>query len=77
MYRLFNEDLSNMDVYNSDNYDDYSFQDSLKEGKIYVEFSEGGNNATENGDDYWGYGLCFKIHLEYELFVGYSYENYS
>jgi len=77
MYRMFEEDFSEMDVFSSDNYDDYSFQDILKEGKIHVEFSEGGNNATENGDDYWGYGLCFTINLDEELFVGYNYENYS
>jgi len=77
MYRLLGEDLGNMDVYNSDNYDDGSFQDIFKQGKIHVEFSDGGNNATENGDDYWGYGLCFTIDLDEEIFVGYSYENYS
>jgi len=77
MYRVFQENLGDMDVFSSDNYDDYSFRDMLMTGKIHVEFSEGGNNATENGDDYWGYGLIFTVDLDQELFVGYSYENYS
>lgn len=77
MYRLLKEDFSQMDVFNSENYDDDSFIDIMKKRQIFVEFSEGGNNATENGDNYWGYGFCFKIDLDEDFFIGYHYENYS
>jgi len=44
---------------------------------LKIELTVGGNNATENGDDYWGYGWIFTIDLENELFVGFEEENYS
>jgi len=49
----------------------------LKENQLILEWTIGGNNATENGDDYWGYGWTFTIDLDSELFVGFHFENYS
>lgn len=78
MYNALTSGLSgDFEMLSSDNYDDYSLIATLKEGQLLIELSEGGNNTTENGDDFWGYGLQFVVDLEYELFVGYSYENYS
>lgn len=49
----------------------------LLENRLELVWTIGGNNATENGDDYWGYGWRFTIDLDNELFVGYSEENYG
>jgi len=76
MYARFDNIPDEAEVPNSDM---GCFLDYVDIGKdtVVVEWSIGGNNATENGDDYWGYGWRFTINLEYELFVGYSEENYS
>lgn len=78
MYQfLLSEHTNDFEMLSSDNYYDSDLIETLKDDRLLIELSEGGNNATENGDDYWGYGLQFTVDLEYELFVGYSYENYS
>lgn len=77
MYRVLKQDFSELEVNNSDDYDDDYLASLLKDGLVEIEFSEHGNNATENGDDYWGFGFIFTIDLENELFVGYRYENYG
>ena len=48
-----------------------------KNNKITFEFSVSGNNATENGNDYWDYGWTFVVDLETDLFIDFYYENYS
>lgn len=67
---------SEMDCNNSDNSDDSILK--IVDGKITIEFSEGGNDANESTNhNEWGYGYFFTIDLENELFVGFSTENYS
>jgi len=78
MYAFLLADYTNdFEMITSDSHDDSILSSVLDENKLLIELSEGGNNATENGDDYWGYGLRFIVDMENELFVGYSYENYS
>jgi len=77
LYEALNQDFSDFDTPSSDNYDDSILIKYLSEKQLYLELSVGGNNATENGDDYWGYGYGFTIDLDTELFVGYDFENYS
>ena len=78
MYSFLLSNYTNdFEMITSASYDDSILSSVLHENKLFIELSEGGNNATENGDDYWGYGLQFVVDLESELFVGYSYENYS
>lgn len=76
MYRMFDNIPDEAESPNSSMgcTDDYL---DLGKNLIDLEWSIGGNNATENGDDYWGYGWIFTINLEEELFVGYKEENYS
>ncbi|MES2864106.1 MAG: hypothetical protein V4666_08310 [Bacteroidota bacterium] len=76
MYKRFDNIPDDAEVPNSET---GSFLDyvNIEEEIMSVEWSIGGNNATENGDDYWGYGWVFEINLDYELFVGYREENYS
>jgi hypothetical protein len=76
MYKMFNELPKDAEVPNSTMgcFSDYV---NIEEDTVSVEWSIGGNNATENGDDYWGYGWVFDINLEYELFTNYRFENYS
>lgn len=78
MYTFLLADYTNdFEMITSDSYDDSILSSVLDENKLFIELSEGDNNATENGDDYWGYGLQFIVDMETELFVGYKYENYS
>lgn len=60
------------------NTQEYSDEDCIKleKNQINFEWSIGGNNATENGDNFWGYGWTFTVDLENELFVGFDFENY-
>lgn len=51
--------------------------DLIDGNRLTIELSIGGSNATENGDDCWGYGFNFVVDLEEEIFVGYYVENYS
>lgn len=74
---LLSEYTNDFEMINSDSYDDSILSSVLDDNKLFIELSEGGNNATENGNDYWGYGLQFTVDMENELFVGYKYENYS
>ena len=61
------------------NTQEYSDEDCIKleKNQINFEWSIGGNNSTENGYDFWGYGWTFTVDLENELFVGFDFENYS
>lgn len=78
MYNFLLTDYeTDFDITNSDNSDDSTLLEFLKEGKLFIELSECGNNATEKGDDFWGYGHKFTVDLENELFVNYEYENYG
>lgn len=76
MYKSFDNLPEDYDFTNSDNAFDNEVID-LDKNLLHIELSVGGNNATENGDDFWGYGWNYTIDLEEELFVGYSFENYS
>lgn len=49
----------------------------LENNQFVLEWSIGGNESNEGGDNYWGYGWVFTINLEDELFVDFSFENYS
>jgi len=76
MYKYFSHPPEDADLSNTDEWSD---EDVIKldKNQILLEWSIGGNNATENGDDFWGYGWIFTVDLENELFIGYSEENYS
>ena len=76
MYKSFDNLPDDYDFTNSENAFDVEVID-LKNELLHIELSIGGNNSTENGDDYWGYGWNYTVHLDYELFVSYSFENYS
>jgi len=77
LYTALNYDFKELQTDTSDTIDDLTLSNWLSEGHLWVEFSESGNNANENGDNHWGYGFQFKIDLEEELFIDYSYENYG
>ncbi len=77
MYTALEYDLSKLDTDSSDTIDDLTLSNWLSDDFIWVEFSEGGNDSNEGGNNYWGYGFQFKIDLDQELFTDYSYENYS
>lgn len=69
-------DVTDKKCNNSDNSDDSIL--NIVDNKITIEFSIGGNGANESTNhNEWGYGYLFTIDLENELFVGYSFENYS
>jgi hypothetical protein len=76
MYHYFTHPPEDAELSSTDEWGD---ADALKldEGHVLLEWTIGGNNATENGDDFWGYGWIFTIDLETELFIGYTEENYS
>lgn len=76
MYMIFNYTFEDADLPNSTMgcFEEYY---NRRKDFLNIEWSVGGNNATENGDDYWGCGWVFTVDLENELFVGYRYENYS
>lgn len=76
MYKSFENLPDECEFTNSKNAFDVEVID-LKNNLLHIELSIGGNNATENGNDYWGYGWNYTINLDDELFVGYSFENYS
>jgi hypothetical protein len=76
MYESFYNLPNNYDFTNSDNAFDVEVID-LENELLHIELSIGGNNATENGNDYWGYGWNYTVNLDDELFVSYSFENYS
>ena len=76
MYKSFDNLPDDYDFTSSENAFDVEVID-LENELLHIELSIGGNNATENGDDFWGYGWNYTINLEDELFVAYSFENYS
>jgi len=77
LYTALTYDFKDLDTDSSETSDDLNLSNWLSEGMLWVEFSEGGNNANESGDNHRGYGFQFKINLEEEIFVDYSYENYG
>jgi hypothetical protein len=76
MYKSFNNLPEDYEFTNSDNAFDVEVID-LENNLLHLELSIGGNDANENGDDFWGYGWQYTIDLEEELFVSYFFENYS
>ena len=76
MYKSFNNLPKDYDFTNSENAFDNEVID-LGKNILHIELFIGGNNATENGDDFWGYGWNYTVDLDTELFVSYSFENYS
>lgn len=48
----------------------------LEKNTLIIELSVGGNNATENGDDYWGVSWVFEVDLEEEIFINYYTESF-
>ena len=76
MYKSFEHKIENPDYPCSDNSLDIEIID-LKNNLLHIELFVGGNNATENGDNFWGYGFNYTVDLETELFIGYHFENYS
>ena len=76
MYKSFNNIPKDCDFTNSENAFDVEVID-LEKNILHVGLSIGGNNATENGDDFWGYEWNYTVDLDTELFVSYSFENYS
>lgn len=77
LYNALAHDFKDLDTDSSDSIDDVSLATWLADGFLWLEFSEGGNNATEAGDNYWGWGFQFKVDLDSELFTGYLSENYG
>ena len=77
LYTALTYDFKYLDTDSSETIDDLTLSNWLAEGHLWLEFSEGGNNSNENGDNHWGYGFQFKIDLEEEIFIDYSYENYG
>lgn len=49
----------------------------VDENELVIEWTIGGNNSTESGDDLWGYGWEFTIDLEDEIFIDFKFHNYS
>lgn len=76
MYKSFGIKIESPDYPCTDNSFDIEVID-LKNNLLHIELSVGGNNATENGYDFWGYGWNYTVDLENELFVSYVFENYS
>ena len=77
LYFALGLDFSEFDTDSSDTIDDLSLSNWLSENYIWLEFSQGGNDSNEGGDNYWGYGYQFKICLDQDIFIDFSYENYS
>lgn len=78
MYEAFKIDFSEYSPPSStDGFDDSVILDYLKKDRLFLEFSIGGNDSNESGDNYWGYGHQFTISLDDELFIDYNFENYS
>jgi len=76
MYKSFDNLPDDYDFTNSDTAFDVEVID-LENELLHIKLSIGGNNATENGDDFWAYGWNYTVNLDDELFAGYSFENYS
>jgi hypothetical protein len=76
MYKSFNNLPEDYEFTNSNSAFDVEVID-LEKRLLHIELSIGGNDANENGDNFWGYGWQYTINLEDELFVDYSFENYS
>lgn len=76
MYKYLLHPPEDADLGNTSEYIDEDMID-FGNNRLCLEWTVGGNNATENGDDFLGYGFIFTVDLENELFVGYSEENYS
>ena len=76
MYKSFGIEIESTDYPCTDNSFDIEVID-LKNNLLHIELSVGGNNTTENGDDFWGYGWTYTVDLENELFVSYVFQNYS
>ena len=76
MYESFNNLPEDYDFTNSESNDDSEVID-LENKLLHIELTIGGNDATEGGDNFWGYGWKYSINLEDDLFVDYRFENYS
>lgn len=74
MYNFFENFPEDAQI--SDEFSDCDCID-IENKTLTFEWFVGGNNATESGDDYWGYGWTFTVDLDTELFIGFSYDNYS
>lgn len=76
MYKSFDNLPKDYDFISSENAFDNEVI-NLEKNLLHIELLIGGNNATENGDDFWGYGWNYTVDLDSELFVSYYFENYS